>query len=227
MKGKETLIDVPYNGQGITASHPWFDVQQAAVPDQEREAVWNRLILNDFYEILQLYSFQPAPLPPPAIAGTMPMLTIKYDIKRNDAYLLSILYTVFYSSPYSAHPSELVYTTNIDKAKSRRLRLPDLVQVSPAFVQNFRTWKMVTTETNPEVRKAMEDYLSTLTDNELLMAFQSADHITMSNPWGAYSYVTPTSLGISLLAPNYLGDHIEYEEPLSQLTGFLKRDSFY
>ena len=227
MKGQERLIDIPYESAGVKASHPWFDIEHALVPDQERAALWNRLILDDFFSILQIYSFQPFPLPAPAAAGPVPTLNLSSAVKRNDANLISILYTAHYSSPYSAHPSELIYTTNIDKRKNLRLRLPDLVQVTPGFVQNFRTWKLVTKETNPEVLKAMEEYLSTLSNEELLMAFQSADIITNSNPWGAYSYVTPTELGISLLAPNYLGDHLEYEKPLNELTGFLKRDFSY
>ncbi len=221
MEGQEELIIIPYESMGVRGSHPWFDLQHAIPSEQEKRALWNKLILDDFHNIMQIYSFQPFPLPAPAQAGPTSRLTLSPEVMRNDTSIISILYRANYSSPYAAHPSELVYTTNIDKNNSQRLRLPDLVELSPAFIQDFRSWKLVTGETNPEILKAMEEYSSSLSEEELMTAFQSADRIANSNSSGAFSYVTPDNLGISLQTPNYLGDHLEYEKPLRELEGFL------
>lgn len=213
---------VAYEKDGIKASYPQF-ILGGNTSYNENARVWNKLILNDFNKILQIYSFRPFPEEAPAPSAAIPtLLTISYRIKANDIKKASILYTADYSSAYSAHPSSLVYTTNIDKINNKRVRLTDYVTVNKDFVKDFRSWTLKTEITDPELLQAIQDYITSITDEDLLLGFQAADQIGSDNPWGIYSYTTPDNLGISIQAPNYIGDHIEFERPISELQNFRK-----
>jgi hypothetical protein len=221
--GQDKEIEkVAYEKDGIKASYPQF-ILGSNTSYNENARVWNKLILNDFNKILQIYSFRPFPEETPAPSAIIPtLLTISYRIKANDNKKASILYTADYNSSYSAHPSSLVYTTNIDKVNNKRVRLTDYVTVNKDFVKDFRSWTLNTEITDPELLQAIQDYITSMTDEDLLLGFQAADQIGSDNPWGIYSYTTPDSLGISIQAPNYIGDHIEFERPLSELENFRK-----
>ncbi len=212
---------VEYQEDGITAAYP----RVLSGESEESVKQWNQLIKKDFDKILQIYSFHPFPGPTPQPSGTVPrLLDVSYELKEDSKELLSILYHADYNSSYSAHPSNLVYTTNIDKKKNQRLRLGDIVRLDDAFVKEFRTWKISSAiEDSEEIDKAIYDYIGNITDEELLQGFRAADLIGSGNPWGIYSYQEAGRLGISIGVPNYAGDHAEFEKPLSQLKGYLKQ----
>lgn len=208
---------------GVEASYP--RLLTGGNPDSLER--WNQIIKEDFDKMLQIYSFQPFPGPTPPSTDVVPMiLKITYEVKENTADLLSLLYQADYNSSYSAHPSNLVYTTNIDRTQNRRLRLGDTVVLSEEFVKNFHSWELVADpEEQPEVREAIKDYINHISEEELLAGFQSADQIGSGNPWGIYSYRTKDRLGISIEVPHYAGDHAEFEQSLSVLEnqGLLQR----
>ena len=212
---------VEYREDGITAAYP----RVLSGESEESVKQWNQLIKKDFDKILQIYSFHPFPGPTPQPPGTVPgLLDLSYELKEDSKELLSILYHADYNSSYSAHPSNLVYTTNIDKKKNQRLRLGDVVRLDDAFVKEFRTWKISSAiEDSKEIDKAIYDYIGNITDEELLQGFRAADLIGSGNSWGIYSYQVGSRLGISIGVPNYAGDHAEFEKPLSQLKDFLKQ----
>lgn len=223
LTGKDSITNldtVSVQRDGIYAEYPRI-VSGAALDVMDQ---WNKIIKQDFDKLMQIYSFQPFPGPTPGSTEVVPtMLRVSYDIKGNTGRWLSIFYQADYNSSYSAHPSNLVYTTNINKSENKRIRLADMVKINDAFVKEFRSWKMITTPEDPqEVRKAIEDYIGNITDEELLMGFQAADHIGSDNPWGIYSYLTEDKLGISIEVPHYAGDHVEFEQPLARLGKFLK-----
>jgi hypothetical protein len=219
-KDEGGLIEtVEYREDGITASYP----KVLSGGSEESVNRWNQIIKQDFDKILQIYSFQPFPGPTPLPTGTVPrILNISYELMENSSDLLSILYRADFNSSYSAHPSNLVYTTNIDKRKDQRLRLGDVVRLDNAFVREFRTWKISSAaEDTKEIDQAIYDYIGNITDEELLQGFRLADVIGSGNPWGIFSYQRDGVLGISIGVPNYAGDHAEFEKPLSQLKDFL------
>ena len=219
-KDEGGLIEtVEYREDGITASYP----KVLSGGSEESVNRWNQIIKQDFDKILQIYSFQPFPGPTPLPTGTVPrILNISYELMENSSDLLSILYRADFNSSYSAHPSNLVYTTNIDKRKDQRLRLGDVVRLDHAFVREFRTWKISSAaENTKEIDQAIYDYIGNITDEELLQGFRLADVIGSGNPWGIFSYQRDGVLGISIGVPNYAGDHAEFEKPLSQLKDFL------
>ncbi len=218
------IQDVVFRKDGIVASHP----EIISGGSDEKRKKWNQIIQEDFNKIIQIYSFQPFPVPTPPTAGIEPtMLTLSYDMKGITKDWLSIFYMANYSSAYSAHPSNLIYTTNIDMRQSRRIRLSDIVELNEAFVKEFRTWKLTDSlEHTDEVQEAIYDYINHISDEELLAGFRAADQIGSDNPWGIYSYLTNDSLGISIEVPNYAGDHAEFEQTLSRLDQYLKPE-FY
>jgi hypothetical protein len=211
-----------YQKDGIEATYPRI-ITGGGEADL---AAWNRLIEDDFNKILDIYSFNPFPEATPQPSGVMPtILTIKDDLKLNDSRFISILYTAAFRSPYSAHPTDLIYTTNIDKTGSKKLRLPDIVKLNSDFIKDFRTWDSVSYEEgNEEFNKAIKDYIANLSDKDLMMGFKAADQIGSNNLWGVYSYLTPDKLGISIGVPNYIGDHVEFEAEYTKLKDYLKLD---
>lgn len=214
------ITEVPYRQDGYDAVYPNI-ISGGSLKQLEQ---WNKLIDQDFEKILHIYSFQPFPQPTPPTGSSAPViLKLGYTIKENSDRLISIFYTADFASPYSAHPTELIYTTNIDKIGSRRVRLGDYVKLNEKFVKEFRTWEPILYEEGEEeLNKAARDYMASFTDKELLRGFRAADQIGSANLYHIYSYRTPEKLGISLEAPNYLGDHIEFEKKLSELSDYLK-----
>lgn len=221
---KETTVDEiekeQYKKDGIEAEYPKL-ISGGNTEDLER---WNQMIYEDFNKILKIYSFNPFPELTPSPTNQIPtILTIKNMVKLNTTNLISIFYNADYNSKFSAHPTDLVYTTNIDKTNKVRLKLSDIIKLDKDFVKDFREWTFIPVEQgNEELNKAIKDYVDNISDEDLLMGFQTADNIGSGNLWGIYSYFTPDRLGISLEVPNYIGDHIEFEREYSKLKDFLK-----
>lgn len=211
---------ISYHKNGMEINYP----EVISGGTQEQQNTWNEIIRKDIDQILQIYTFEPFP-------GRFNSLTendsisfiLDYEIMLNTDKVLSILYKASYYNPYSAYPTVLVYTTNIDKKNNKRLRLPDITYVTEEFVDNFRTWDIARSrEKSYKYMDVVRDYRDSISDEELLTAFMEADQIGSKNTWQVYSYLTPQNLGISIYAPNYLGDHVEFERALSKLQGMLK-----
>ncbi len=216
------ITEVPFNQNGIEAVYPKF-LAGGTEDDIEQ---WNQIIDKDVQGILHIYSFPPIPEPTPSPESSIPtILKLGYDIKVNSDQLISILYTASFRSPYSAHPTDLVYSTNINKITNKRVSLKDYVILNQEFVKFFRTWDFITYEDeNEELNQAIRDYFTNMTDMELLLGFQTADQIGSTNLYHIYSYHTPDKLGISIEVPNYLGDHVEFEQEKSKLEDYLRKE---
>ena len=180
---------------------------------------------------MQIYSFNPYPEPVAVVPqdDDIPaILNISYKVKLNNPIYISIFYLASYTAPFAAHPTNLAYTTNIDKSKGIRLVLKDFVKLDTAFVSSFRGWKPVNEALYPEyIRQGITAYLSDLTDEELLAGMKAADIIGSENRMDIYSYLTDNSLGISIGLPNYLGDHIELESDYNSLKPYLKPEKSF
>ncbi len=228
--------EIHYHKDGIDAVYPHF-VSGASV---EVMADWNRIIDKDFQKILDIYSFQPYPLPTPEPAARegaelglptptaapekadITFLSITYEIKSADDHNFSLFYLAAFHPEFVAHPTQLAYTTNINLTASKRLSLSDIIRINNAFVEDFRSWDIITTEpVNEEFNQAVRAYVESLSDRELLIGFQTADIIGTGNYLGIYSYLPPGRLGISLSVPNYLGDHVEFEKNINELKSYL------
>lgn len=209
-----------YHQNGVEAYYPKF----IAGGSKEQLQLWNEIIEGDIRKILDIYSLQPFPGPTPSPSGQVPtLLRIENKVTLNNNHFFSVFYKASFTSPYSAHPSETVYTTNIDKRAGRRLRLPEELNLDRTFVKDFRSWSFLPFEEgNEELNKAIQDYINNISDEDLLMGFQAADQIGAGNLWGINSYLTPDRLGISLSVPNYAGDHVEFEREYTKILKYLK-----
>ncbi len=217
---EKDIISTYYKKNGVVARYPTF----VGGGTEKAISEWNRLISEDFKRILDIYSFQPFPELTQAPTDSVPtILNINYELMVNNPTIFSVLYRAAFHSSFSAYPTELVYTTNIDKDKNTKLQLKDVVKLDKEFVENFRTWDFILFENdNEELRKAVKDYLAGLSDEELLRGFLQADQINSKNSFGIYSYYRPNSMGISLSVPHYIGDHVEFEREYSKLEKYLK-----
>lgn len=216
----DVLREEQYRKDGIEASYPQF----TSSPANDKQKLWNQIIKKDFDKILQIYSFNPFPEPTPVPTGAVPViLKITYEVKLNNDKFISIFYKAAYNSPYSAHPSELVYTTNIDKKKDKRIKLSDMVNLNSDFAKDFKGWDFITYEKGNELlNTALRDYRNEISEKDILLGLRTADQIGSKNPWGIFSYLTPDRLGISISVPHYAGDHVEFEKKYAELIPFLK-----
>lgn len=215
IRGNEYRIEERiYKGMGIYASYPIF----VSIEGKERQDILNNIILEDINKILSLYS---------GYAFTQPakeedlyksdILYINYEIMRKDEHYLSILYKADFFSPYAAHPTQLIYTTNIDLKNNRRIQLSDIIEVNRYLIENFTLWRLVTKEGDKgEYLQAINDYISGLGKEILWMGFKKADIIGPDNYLEIFSYLRPDTIGISISVPNYLGDHVEFERAISK-----------
>ena len=205
---KESIIQ----GNGTYIAYPILTSEAK----NEKLDVWNNIILQDIGRILRIYSAYTFTSPPKEEEPYLPnTLHVTYEIKRNDSKYLSILYRADFYSPYAAYPTQMIYTTNIDKDNDRRLRLSDFIINQSALTDDITPWEIVDkNHENGEYYRAIHDYIKGLGKEILQMGFKFADIIGPDNYLGIYSYLIPNKLGISLSVPNYLGDHVEYERAI-------------
>jgi hypothetical protein len=215
IRGNEYRIEERiYKGKGIYVSYPIF----VSIEGKERQDILNNIIQEDINKILSLYS---------GYAFTQPtkeedlyksdILFINYEIMRKDEHYLSILYKADFFSPYAAHPTQLIYTTNIDLKNNRRIQLSDIIEVNRYLVENFTLWRLVTKDSDKgKYLQAINDYIAGLGKEILWMGFKKVDIIGPDNYLEIFSYLRPDTIGISISVPNYLGDHVEFERAISK-----------
>lgn len=220
-----SIMNIKYRRNGIEAEYP----QIISGGSEDERKKWNQIINDDFQKILKIYSFQPFSGPTPVPADRIPViLRITYELKRNDDSFISILYKANYNSPYSAHPTELVYTTNIDKSNGSRISLSNIVKINDKFAEDFKHWDVIPFQgENEELQNAVQDYVINMSEEDLLKGFETADIIGSGNHWGVYSYLSGEHLGISLGVPNYIGDHAEFEQEYDKLKEYLRLQSLH
>lgn len=213
---------ISYQKNGMEISYP----EIISGGSDEQRSIWNDIIQSDLEEIIEIYSVPSFPGLNDSLAGNDRVrFHLDYEIKLNNNQILSILYKAEYFNPYSAYPTDLIYTTNIDKRKNKRLRLMDLMDINLEFVKNFRYWDLAhSKERSYKYMDVVRTYRNSLRDDDLLKGFLAADQIGSNNIWQVYSYMTPLRLGISIYAPNYIGDHVEFERSFRKLQGFLAAD---
>lgn len=218
-QGVDKIESQHYSKNGVEGEFPVVTTGE----DTKNIQIWNKLIQNDFKKVLGIYSFMPIPAPAPSPTTATPiLLTIRYETKQNNKDRLSILYLADFNATFTAHPTELTYTTNIDKKNNNRLKLSDIVKLNEDFVKEFRGWNFISAEPgNAELNLAIKDYFINMSDEDILLGFKNADIIGSGNLMDVYSYTTPTRLGISFGVPHYIGDHIEFEQDFDKLQNYL------
>lgn len=143
------------------------------------------------------------------------MLDMDYEITRLTPELLSIVYTGYYDGG-TAYPTNVFYTTNIDRLTGQPLTLQDVIEVDETLVNRFRQSPPIDGQ-NAEWAEAIAAHLGQYTDEELVRLFRMADLTDGSNTGQVFTYYTPNALGISKGIPHVLGDYVRKEIPYDEL----------
>ena len=192
-----------YTDRAITIHYP----QISKMNDSEKQRRLNQLIKSEALSVLKDYS-----------AGDLEKLTVKLDyvIGRQNAELLSVQFTGSRFLQGTPYPAALFQSINLEMQTGRKLRLQDIVQVNDSFVEAMKKGRMIAAA-NFTIDKLKLD------NSKLLKTFGQADSVADSeNPERAFSYFTKDGMGISFSVIHALGDHVEFELPMVNLSSFIK-----
>lgn len=132
-------------------------------------------------------------------------LEIDYQPKLVGAELLSIQYSGIGYAEGAAYPNNHFTTINLDLKRGSRLTLPELVKVNSSLIKVLQNGKL------KALKPEHDGILKSFTSEELLNKLKRSDSLSDSEPASVFSYLTESSLGLSLPVPHALGDHAEFE----------------
>lgn len=128
-------------------------------------------------------------------------MDINYKVTLISNDLLSIQYSGYSYDEGIAHPTDQLYTIDLDLKAAERLSLKSFLQINKAFKNEFKNAKLVS-----EISQD-NSFLNNNTDEEWIDILNSSD----DDISGVFSYLTNDAIGISLEVPHGLGDHAEYK----------------
>jgi len=149
-------------------------------------------------------------------------LNMDYQMMVNSSESLSILYSGDLSVTGGLYPSHLVFTTNMNVGTGEKLRALDQYVIDELFIDKLKNSSYLDWENsdspNVEKKKAVIEYLNSISTNELIGALIHGDRPTIQeNLYGVYTYFKDDSLIISIQVPHALGDHAEFRLKLDEL----------
>jgi uncharacterized protein YceK len=201
--------DQPYSITTATFSQDNIKIQYPQIHglgDNSKEKIINDLIKNDV-----LNSQVEAPIKYYQDSGDTKVnltLDLKYQVKMNTNELLSVIYTGYSNIQGSAHPTNDIYTINMDVKNATKLKLSDFTTIDANLAEKI---KQSTSVTNDAVKGGMDK-------NVLITAIKSMDDETLIQglkDQEAYNtfYVTPDSLVVSVDVAHAIGDYALVELP--------------
>lgn len=200
-KSTYKINSIKYVDKSSKISYP----QISNLSNINKQKIINQIIKNDVLKVQNTYKS----------IGQEFSLEINYSIKLNKPNVLSIRYFGYGNVKGSAHPSNLLFTTNININNASRIKLTDLVYANLTLAKKLRTAKYVGPyKINSELKSAINNYLGQLTNNDLIRMFKTADSAQAE----AYSYLTNDSLVISIPISHVLGDYAEFEINYKDIT---------
>lgn len=194
-----------YSSPNIKINYP----QIIGLSDKDKQERINKIIKKDALAVVNGYSDRDEV-----------SMNIDYEIKFQNAGLLSIKYSGIRNSKNTPHPTNEFYTSNINIYEGCRLRLKDIVNVDNNFVEKVKKGTFIAV--SPEITSKMVNY----TNDQLIEAFSTADLINhRENGYGAYSYFTNDSYGISVEVSHVIGDHVEFEVKYRDIADNIKPEN--
>ncbi|MEH7225294.1 hypothetical protein V7112_15905 [Bacillus sp. JJ1566] len=198
------LDTATYENGKLTIHYP----QLIKMQNTELEQQINHLIKDEVILFLNQYQDGDAPL------------KMDYEVILPDSDTFSIQYTGNYNG--GMYPTRLLFTTNIDWKTGEKIRLSDLFVLDEHFIETLKVAKYIDWENPPELNKekqaAIIEYLNTINNQDLIGAFQKADHSNPEvNPYGIFSYYLNNTVVFSIQVPHALGDHAEFELNMDDL----------
>ena len=197
------VVKETYTDRAVNISYP----QIRKMIDTEKQSRLNQILKTDALSILKDYS-----------ASDLDNLTVKLDyvIGRQTSELLSVQFTGSRFLKGTPYPTALFQSINLEMQAGRKLRLQDIVQVNGQFVEAVKKGRMHAPEKVTVERLRLDN-------GKLIKAFSKADSaVSSENPERAFSYFTKDGMGISFSVIHALGDHVEFELPLENLSVFIK-----
>jgi hypothetical protein len=149
-------------------------------------------------------------------------LDIEYKIKLANSEMISIVLSGEGYVSGSNHPNKWLYSTNIDIANIKKLKLEDFIIIDERLLDILRSAQF--TLVSPSQMEGFEYWmglsfvLEKLPSNKALAYIKRADEINdIYND--TYSYLTDKgTLGISFGTSHAIGGHAEYEIQIEKLT---------
>lgn len=137
------------------------------------------------------------------------------DVTLNTPNIISIRFDGYMNFEGAAHPSMFLYTFNLDIDNMKTIKLTDLINISDSFISLLRDGKyfeLDTEITEPEWQQIIRSQF----DEIDVDSFKDADtDISFIS-----SYLTPSSLVVSIPVPHVIGDHIEIPVKYSDLNEY-------
>lgn len=194
------ITKATYSDQNIKINYP----QITNLSDSSKQQKINTLIKTSALEVLNDYKDSLSSL----------SLTMDYAIKYQGADLLNIEYLGLANVQDTAHPVNVIQTTNIDLAKEKQLALSEAVTVNDSFAEKIKAgkYKAYSSDLNLEDAGGLKDVLNGFSSQDLLESFKQQT---------AKYYFTKDSLGVSLEVAHAVGDHLEMEMEYKTLGGLL------
>lgn len=126
-------------------------------------------------------------------------LELSYEISYDSKDLISINFSGVGNKKNAAYPNNIFKTINIDMRKRKLLKLNDLYNVDYSFIEMYK--------------KEFEKQVEGISINDIYTDEQLANYFKNADEFDSYvmSYYTKDKIGISLLVPHAIGDHIEVE----------------
>ncbi|MDR3584177.1 MAG: hypothetical protein P4L59_02495 [Desulfosporosinus sp.] len=194
------LTKATYSDQKVKINYPQIN----NLSDSGKQQKINELIKTSAINILNDYK--------DSLSGLS--LTMDYEIKYKGAELLSIEYLGLANVKDTAHPVNMIQTTNIDLKKEKLLAISDVVTVNDSFAEKIKAgkYKAYSSDLDLKAAGALNDVLNGLSNQDLLESFKQQT---------ARFYFTNDSLGVSLEVAHAVGDHLEMEMEYKSLGGLL------
>jgi hypothetical protein len=156
-------------------------------------------------------------------------LPIDYKITWQSDNLLSIQYSGVGYVKGTPHPNHFFYTTNIDIAQVKKVKLKDVVRIDEGFVEKFRHENIRTVSPHPGALSGKQILIDSTPFNKVtdtVRRFNEADEVAQKGRLPSnYCYFTPNSLGISVNAPHPIGDHAEFEIKYEDIAENIKAEN--
>lgn len=204
-QGAYKIVSETYdNNKGTKISYP----QISDLSDAEKQKELNDIIKNEALKGNNYYK---------DVDGEV-TIDINYKIVCQEPGILSIVYSGVGNVSGAAHPSNLFYTTNLDIANRKNLRLNDIVNINDDFVNMLINGSFKAVDSKYEAEYKSEINMLTLEDwKKRLLAADSSDKMGSE-----FSYMTKDSLGLSIGVMHALGDHTEFEIKYKDIWKYIK-----
>jgi hypothetical protein len=206
------IINKRYVFKDIVINYP----QVSNLIDVKKQETINKLLKKEALKVLNYYDEK-----------NKLELNIDYIIPIKSSKVISVQYSGLGFIDGAAHPNNLFYTINVSLDNGIKLRLVDLVKVDDVLVNQYRIGKCTHDKgyNTEEVKSVVSDVLARYTNKELINMFIDADslnQIDTDKQSDTFSYLTKDSLGISISVGHSIGDHLELEIKLKDISKNIK-----